>query len=44
MFHPTRGGTRGGQADFSWQDVKEDKVILLIIHPAMETNFLLCFC
>ncbi|KAI8606191.1 kinase phosphorylation protein-domain-containing protein [Dissophora ornata] len=25
MFHPTRGGTRGGQDQFSWQDVKDDK-------------------
>lgn len=22
MYHPTRGGTRGGQAQFSWEDVK----------------------
>lgn len=25
MYHPTRGGTRGGQAEFSWQDVRNDK-------------------
>ncbi|KAI1310245.1 hypothetical protein EDD11_003830 [Mortierella claussenii] len=25
MFHPTRGGTRGGQDQFKWDDVKEDK-------------------
>ncbi|GAA5944161.1 hypothetical protein JCM1841_002908, partial [Sporobolomyces salmonicolor] len=25
MFHPTRGGTRGGQGDFKWQDVAADK-------------------
>ncbi|KAK9727563.1 hypothetical protein K7432_001730 [Basidiobolus ranarum] len=25
MFHPTRGGVRGGQDQFSWDDVKEDK-------------------
>lgn len=25
MFHPTRGGTRGGAAEFSWSDVKADK-------------------
>ncbi|MCO5565798.1 hypothetical protein L7F22_019473 [Adiantum nelumboides] len=25
MFHPTRGGTRGGAAYFSWDDVKKDK-------------------
>ncbi|KAJ3293524.1 hypothetical protein HK104_004396 [Borealophlyctis nickersoniae] len=25
MFHPTRGGTRGGQGLFKWEDVKEDK-------------------
>ncbi|KAF9174997.1 hypothetical protein BGX20_008841 [Mortierella sp. AD010] len=25
MFHPTRGGTRGGQDQFKWEDVKEDK-------------------
>ncbi|OZJ06396.1 hypothetical protein BZG36_00648 [Bifiguratus adelaidae] len=25
MFHPTRGGTRGGQDQFKWSDVKEDK-------------------
>lgn len=22
MYHPTRGGTRGGQAEFSWEDVR----------------------
>ncbi|KAG0056777.1 hypothetical protein BGZ83_003395 [Gryganskiella cystojenkinii] len=25
MFHPTRGGTRGGADQFKWEDVKEDK-------------------
>ncbi|GAA5966415.1 hypothetical protein JCM8115_002869 [Rhodotorula mucilaginosa] len=25
MFHPTRGGTRGGQGDFKWSDVAADK-------------------
>ncbi|KAI8338380.1 kinase phosphorylation protein-domain-containing protein [Chlamydoabsidia padenii] len=25
MFHPTRGGTRGGRDQFSWEDVKTDK-------------------
>ncbi|KAF9364991.1 hypothetical protein BGX34_011828 [Mortierella sp. NVP85] len=25
MFHPTRGGTRGGRDQFKWDDVKEDK-------------------
>lgn len=25
MFHPTRGGTRGGKDQFSWDDVKSDK-------------------
>ncbi|GAA5946173.1 hypothetical protein JCM3775_006305 [Rhodotorula graminis] len=25
MFHPTRGGTRGGQGDFKWTDVANDK-------------------
>jgi len=25
MFHPTRGGTRGGKDQFSWDDVKTDK-------------------
>ncbi|KAI9014699.1 kinase phosphorylation protein-domain-containing protein [Gaertneriomyces semiglobifer] len=25
MFGPTRGGTRGGQGLFKWEDVKEDK-------------------
>ncbi|KAF9922325.1 hypothetical protein FBU30_007590 [Linnemannia zychae] len=25
MFHPTRGGTRGGHDQFKWEDVKEDK-------------------
>ncbi|KAI9261128.1 kinase phosphorylation protein-domain-containing protein [Sporodiniella umbellata] len=25
MFHPTRGGTRGGKDQFSWEDVKNDK-------------------
>ncbi|KAF9537626.1 hypothetical protein EC957_007853 [Mortierella hygrophila] len=25
MFHPTRGGTRGGQDQFKWEDVKDDK-------------------
>ncbi|RCH94778.1 hypothetical protein CU097_006143 [Rhizopus azygosporus] len=25
MFHPTRGGTRGGRDQFSWEDVKQDK-------------------
>jgi len=25
MFHPTRGGTRGGQAEFKWTDVSADK-------------------
>ncbi|KAI9485485.1 MAG: kinase phosphorylation protein-domain-containing protein [Benjaminiella poitrasii] len=25
MFHPSRGGTRGGRDQFSWEDVKEDK-------------------
>ncbi|KAJ3057090.1 hypothetical protein HK097_000554 [Rhizophlyctis rosea] len=25
MFHPTRGGTRGGQGLFKWEEVKDDK-------------------
>ncbi|KAK0535140.1 hypothetical protein OC834_001638 [Tilletia horrida] len=25
MYHPTRGGTRGGQAEFSWEQVRNDK-------------------
>ncbi|KAF9954356.1 hypothetical protein BGZ65_004088 [Modicella reniformis] len=25
MFHPTRGGTRGGRDQFKWDDVKDDK-------------------
>ncbi|KAE8226818.1 hypothetical protein CF319_g657 [Tilletia indica] len=25
MYHPTRGGTRGGQAEFSWDQVRNDK-------------------
>ncbi|GAN07148.1 leukocyte immunoglobulin-like receptor subfamily A member 5 isoform 1 [Mucor ambiguus] len=25
MFHPTRGGTRGGKDQFKWDDVKDDK-------------------
>ena len=25
IFHPTRGGTRGGQDQFDWEDVKTDK-------------------
>jgi hypothetical protein len=25
MFHPTRGGTRGGKDQFKWDDVKTDK-------------------
>lgn len=25
MFEPTRGGTRGGQAEFKWSDVSADK-------------------
>ncbi|KAI8077335.1 kinase phosphorylation protein-domain-containing protein [Gilbertella persicaria] len=25
MFHPTRGGTRGGKDQFSWEEVKNDK-------------------
>ncbi|CAO3564378.1 unnamed protein product [Mortierella alpina] len=25
MFHPAKGGTRGGQDQFKWEDVKEDK-------------------
>lgn len=25
MFHPSRGGVRGGQDQFSWDNVKEDK-------------------
>lgn len=25
MHMPTRGGTRGGQAEFSWDAVKQDK-------------------
>lgn len=25
MFEPVRGGTRGGQAEFSWSDVSQDK-------------------
>ncbi|ORZ01336.1 kinase phosphorylation protein-domain-containing protein [Syncephalastrum racemosum] len=25
MFHPSRGGVRGGKDQFSWDDVKEDK-------------------
>jgi hypothetical protein len=25
MYEPTRGGTRGGQAEFKWSDVSQDK-------------------
>jgi len=25
MYEPTRGGTRGGQAEFKWIDVSADK-------------------
>ncbi len=25
MHHPTRGGNRGGQDQFDWEDVKADK-------------------
>ncbi|KAG5237888.1 multiple myeloma tumor-associated protein [Salix suchowensis] len=25
MYHPTRGGVRGGRDQFSWDDVKQDK-------------------
>ncbi|KAL0084611.1 kinase phosphorylation protein-domain-containing protein [Phycomyces blakesleeanus] len=25
MFHPSRGGVRGGKDQFSWDSVKEDK-------------------
>ena len=25
MYEPTRGGTRGGQAEFKWTDVSADK-------------------
>ncbi|KAG0229749.1 hypothetical protein BGW42_001352 [Actinomortierella wolfii] len=25
MFHPSRGGVRGGRDQFSWEQVKEDK-------------------
>ncbi|KIP04627.1 hypothetical protein PHLGIDRAFT_189139 [Phlebiopsis gigantea 11061_1 CR5-6] len=25
MFEPIRGGTRGGQAEFKWSDVSQDK-------------------
>ena len=25
MFEPVRGGTRGGQAEFKWSDVSQDK-------------------
>jgi Multiple myeloma tumor-associated len=25
MYEPTRGGTRGGQAEFKWSDVGQDK-------------------
>lgn len=25
MFHPVRGGTRGGADQFNWEDVKDDK-------------------
>ena len=25
MYAPTRGGTRGGQAQFSWEDVRQDQ-------------------
>ncbi|PWN88606.1 hypothetical protein FA10DRAFT_244209, partial [Acaromyces ingoldii] len=25
MYHPTRGGTRGGAAEFSWDAVRQDK-------------------
>ena len=25
IFHPTRGGNRGGKDQFKWEDVKEDK-------------------
>jgi hypothetical protein len=25
MYEPTRGGTRGGQAEFKWADVSADK-------------------
>jgi hypothetical protein len=37
MFEPVRGGTRGGQAEFSWSDVSQDKdrevsMIVMIAH------------
>ena len=25
MYHPSRGGVRGGQDQFDWEDVKSDK-------------------
>ena len=25
MYHPSRGGVRGGQDQFDWEDVKADK-------------------
>ncbi|KAG2187352.1 hypothetical protein INT44_005038 [Umbelopsis vinacea] len=25
MYHPTRGGVRGGQDQFTWESVKDDK-------------------
>lgn len=25
MYHPSRGGVRGGQDQFDWEDVKGDK-------------------
>ena len=25
MYHPSRGGVRGGQDQFDWEDVKVDK-------------------
>ena len=28
MFHPSRGGVRGGKDQFKWDDVKTDKVYL----------------
>ena len=25
IYHPSRGGVRGGRDQFNWEDVKEDK-------------------
>lgn len=40
MFEPTRGGTRGGQAEFKWSDVSADKdrEVQLHLHRSFLTN------